>query len=83
MRYAPTEAGLAGCRQGMREGFFIVPPFRKADRRVTASLPALGFCRGVSHTLLFISRKVDHWATVVSAALKAAKTSPIFAPISN
>ena len=52
MRYAPTEAGLAGYRQVMREGFFIVPPFREADRWATAMLLALEFCRGVSHTPL-------------------------------
>ena len=39
MRYAPTEAGLAGCRQGMREGFFILPPFGEADFRPAIVLP--------------------------------------------
>ena len=39
MRYAPTEAGLAGYRQVMREGFFIVPPFREADFRPAIVLP--------------------------------------------
>ena len=69
MRYAPTEAGIADCRKDMREGFFIVTPFREADRRATATLPALGFCRGVSHAPIFISRKADHWATASLPAL--------------
>jgi len=33
MQYAPTSTGLVGCRQNMRERFFILPPFRKADFR--------------------------------------------------
>ena len=52
MRYAPTEAGLAGYRQGMREGFFIVPPFREADFWSAIVLPLFGEADFRSATVL-------------------------------
>ena len=42
MQYAPTSTGLVGCRQDMRERFFILPPFRKADFRPSTALTFWG-----------------------------------------
>ena len=54
MRYAPTGEGLAGCRQDMREGFFILPSFRKADFRAATALTFWGkLISGRRQCLLF------------------------------
>ena len=62
MRYAPTEAGIAGYRQVMREGFFIVPTFREADFWSVIVLPLFGeadFRPAIA--LTFLGKLISGW----------------------